>query len=57
MIFSLFGKGNRVVRSLLQCINAFRVAMQTGQPTSQPSAQSDEDRIRILALIIERAEA
>jgi len=57
MKFSLFGKGIRVARALLQCINASRVAVQAGELPTQPPIRSDEDRIRVFALIIEQAEA
>jgi hypothetical protein len=57
MMFSLFGTVIRFIRSLLQCINAFRGTMRTDQQPNRRPLQSDEDRIRVLALIIERAEA
>jgi len=57
IVFSLLSKVIRVLRSLTQYIKAFGASIQMGQPANQPPPQSHEERIRVLSLVIERAEA
>lgn len=53
----MFRKVVRVLQALTQCISAFGVEMSEGEPGDRPPSQTNEDRVRVLSLIIERAEA